>query len=356
MTISQLSLTDFRNLRSTTVEFSPGTNLIFGDNGAGKSSLLEAIYVLCQACSFSTHQLKHCISHGKTGFLLFGRFSDYRAGLSRSDRKQEIKINGEPVKRRSELVSKTPVGIANAASFELVLGPPQQRRAFIDWCLFHVEHEFTDHWTRFRHALKQRNQLLKNRQDLNLLDYWNEYLVKPSLQIQQWRKHYVSMIQQILDEQMGELLGSLKISLKYQQGWPEDSDLLESLLSNREKDIKSGFTHYGVHRDNIQIMSDGVPATQVISRGQAKSLCLALLLAALKLAREKGDRPIILLIDDLSSELDETVQNRLFQQLHDLDIQLFITNIEKVIPPVFQGKEFKLFHVEHGIITRLKND
>ena len=166
----------------------------------------------------------------------------------------------------------------------------------------------------------------------------------------------LSIIQQILDEHMGELLGSLKISLEYQQGWPEDSNLLESLLSNREKDIKSGFTHYGVHRDNIQIMSDGVPATQVLSRGQAKSLCLALLLAALKLAREKGERPMILLIDDLSSELDETVQNKLFQQLYDLEIQLFIANIKRVVPPVFQGKEFKLFHVEHGIITRLKND
>ena len=86
MTISQLSLTDFRNLRSTTLDFDPRFNLIAGENGSGKTSLLEAIYVLCQAHSFRTHQLKQCINHNKSNFLLFGRFSDFKAGLSKSDR------------------------------------------------------------------------------------------------------------------------------------------------------------------------------------------------------------------------------------------------------------------------------
>ena len=97
----------------------------------------------------------------------------------------EIKIDGELVKRRSELASKTPIGIANSNSFNLVMGPPQQRRAYIDWCLFHVEHQYVDHWTQFRHALKQRNQLLKERKDLNLLEYWDDYLIKPSLAMHQ---------------------------------------------------------------------------------------------------------------------------------------------------------------------------
>ena len=220
MTISQLSLTDFRNLRSTTLEFDPAINLIYGGNGAGKSSLLESIYVLCQGCSFSTHQLKHCISHGKDGFLLFGRFSDYKAGLSCTEKKKEIKLNGELVKRRSELVSKTPIGIANSNSFNLVMGPPQQRRAYIDWCLFHVEHQYVGYWTQFRHALKQRNQLLKKRQDLGLLEYWNDYLVEPSLAIEQKRRQYISLINDQLGEEMNDLLGELKISLGYQAGWP----------------------------------------------------------------------------------------------------------------------------------------
>jgi len=355
MTIRQLSLTDFRNLRSTTLDFDPAINLIYGDNGSGKSSLLESIYILCQACSFSTHQLKYCINHAKQGFLLFGRFSDYRVGLSRSAQKQEIKIDGELVKRRSELVSKTPIGIANSNSFNLVMGPPQQRRAYIDWCLFHVEHQYVDHWTQFRHALKQRNQLLKKRKDLNLLEYWDDHLIKPSLAMQQYRRQYISLINNLLGEEMNDLLGDLNVSLEYQAGWPAGMDLQQCLQTNRDKDIKSGFTNFGVHRDNIRILAKGLAAAQVLSRGQVKRLCLALLITALKLVRDQGDRPIILLLDDLCSELDKNTQNKMFVQLLGLGIQLFVTSIERVVPSVFQAKEFKMFHVEHGIIKTSKN-
>ncbi len=355
MTISQLSLTDFRNLQSTTLDFNPSINLISGNNGSGKTSLLESIYVLCQACSFRTSQLKQCVSHGKNGFLLFGRFSDYKVGLSRSDLKQEIKLNGAPVKRRSELASKTPVGIVNADSFNLIVGPPQQRRAYIDWCLFHVKHQYAEHWMQFRHALKQRNQLLKKKRDLDLLEYWNDSLVKPSLFIQQHRREYTSLINDLLVDQMGDLLDGLKISLDYQTGWPPEIDFRHCLQSNREKDIKAGFTNFGVHRDNIRVLADGSPAAQVLSRGQVKRLCLAMLITALTLVRNEGDRPMILLIDDLCSELDKTIQHKVFQQLLGVGIQLFITNIEKVVPSAFQGKEFKLFHVEHGIIKPLKS-
>ena len=97
MAISQLSLTDFRNLKSTTLDFDRRFNLISGDNGSGKTSLLEAVYVLCQAQSFRTHQLKQCIRHDKPGFLLFGRFDGFKAGLARYKDRLEIRINGETI-------------------------------------------------------------------------------------------------------------------------------------------------------------------------------------------------------------------------------------------------------------------
>ena len=106
MAIRQLSLTDFRNLESTTLDFHPSLNLVYGDNGSGKTSLLEAIHVLCQARSFRQQQLKKCIKHDKPNFLLFGRFDGYKAGLSKSDKFLEIRVNGESIKRRSMLVRK----------------------------------------------------------------------------------------------------------------------------------------------------------------------------------------------------------------------------------------------------------
>ncbi len=354
MSISQLSLTDFRNLKSTTLDFHPSLNFLCGSNGSGKTNLLESIHVLCQACSFRTHQLKQCISHDKSNFLLFGRFNDYKAGLSKSQQKLEIKLNGESINKRSELASKTPINIVNADSFNLITGSPEERRKFLNWCLFHVEHEYSEHWAHFKHALKQRNQLLKIRQDLNLLDYWNDYLIKPSMAIHQYRKHYTKLINQQLVEQLPDLLGNIQITMEYVEGWPKEVELKTCLEANRAKDIKAGYTNYGVHRDNLKIMADGMPADQVLSRGQLKRLCLALIVAVLKIVRQKSDRGIILLIDDLHSELDEASQQSVYRLLTDIGLQLFITNLAEHIPTALRGKDFKMFHVEHGIIAPLK--
>jgi DNA replication and repair protein RecF len=354
MSISQLSLTDFRNLKSATLEFHSQINLITGNNASGKTSLLESIHVLCQACSFRTHQLKQCIAHEKSSFLLFGRFSGYKVGLSKSDAKLEIRIGGEPIRKRSVLVSKTPVNIVNADSFNLISGSPQERRKYLDWCLFHVEQQYNKHWLEFKHALRQRNRLLKSRQDLNLLNYWNEYLVAPSLAINNFRKRYVRLISAQLAGQLPELLGDVHITLDYVQGWPEQQEFNQCLQDSRSKDIKAGFTGYGIHRDNLRILADGLPAAQVLSRGQLKRLCLAMIVSALKIVREKSGKPIILLVDDLCSELDQKSQQKVYRQLMDIDLQLFISNIENQVPMALQGKEFKMFHVEHGIIKARK--
>ena len=354
MSISQLSLTDFRNLKSTTLDFHPAINLLTGSNGSGKTNLLESIYVLCQACSFRTHQLKQCINHDKSNFLLFGRFNDYKAGLSKSHNKLEIKLNAEAIKKRSELVSKTPISIVNADSFNLINGSPEERRKYLNWCLFHVEHEYAEYWGRFKHALKQRNRLLKTRKDLNLLDYWDNYLVEPSLVIQQFRKRYTELISSQLAAQLPDLLGDIQITIEYVEGWSDQIGLKKCLETNRNKDIKAGYTCHGIHRDNLQILADGVPADQVLSRGQMKRLCLALIVSVLKIVKQKSDRGIILLIDDLHSELDEASQQSVYRQLTDIGLQLFITNIARHIPSVLREKDFKMFHVEHGIITPLK--
>jgi len=350
MAISQLSLTDFRNLRSTTLDFNSRFNFVSGDNGSGKTSLLEAIYVLCQAHSFRTHQLKQCINHDKSSFLLFGRFEDHKAGLAKNDKKLEIHVDGESIKRRSELVRKTPVNIVNADSFVMLDGAPQKRRAFIDWCMFHVEPNYAEQWRLFQHALRQRNRLLKTRQDIKLLDYWDQHLIEPSLNLSTMRRDYCKKLQAIAEVELCEILSGISLELEYRQGWPDDLSLLDATRSNRERDIRSGFTNAGIHRDDLRIMSQGKNASEILSRGQSKRLCLALLLAALKVVSKSRQDRIILLIDDLNSELDSKSQNIVYQQLVDLDLQMFISNIDSPVPEAISGKEIKLFHVEHGII------
>jgi len=350
MAISQLSLTDFRNLRSTTLDFSSRFNFISGDNGSGKTSLLEAIYVLCQAHSFRTHQLKQCINHDKSGFLLFGRFGDHKAGLAKNDKKLEIHVDGENIKRRSELVRKTPINVVNADSFVLLDGAPQKRRAFIDWCMFHVEPGYAEQWRLFQHALRQRNRLLKSRQDIKLLDYWDQHLIEPSLSLSAMRRDYCIKLQAIVEAELCEILSGLSLEIEYQQGWSDDLSLIDAIKNNRERDIRSGFTNAGIHRDDLRFMSGGRNACEILSRGQSKRLCLALLLAALKVVSKSRQNRIILLIDDLNSELDSKAQNTVYEQLREIGLQVFISNIDSAVPEAIRGKEIKLFHVEHGII------
>ena len=354
MAIRQLSLTDFRNLESTTLDFHPSLNLVYGNNGSGKTSLLEAIHVLCQARSFRQHQLKKCIQHGKSNFLLFGRFTEYKAGLSKSDRKLDIRVNGETIKRRSSLVSKTPINIVDSQSFGLITGPPEQRRQYIDWCMFHVEQSYTEHWTQFRQALRQRNKLLKTGRNYNLLDYWDEYLIRPSLVLQDMRIRYCREISHTLNHELSDLVSDINISLIYRQGWASGLSLQESLKKTREKDIRRGFTNSGIHRDDLEILSDSMPANDILSRGQLKRLSMALLIAALKIVSRQKKRPIILLIDDLQAEMDDSAQAIVYKALFDIDVQLFVTNIDETLSSGLEGKEYKMFHVEHGMIRTRK--
>ncbi len=350
MAISQLSLTDFRNLVSTTLDFDSSINFISGNNGSGKTSLLEAVYVLCQAQSFRTHQLKQCIHHDKPKFLLFGRFSDYKVGIARHPDRLEIRIDGQAIKRRSELVQRSPIQIVNADSFVLVEGAPAKRRAFLDWCLFHVEPDYADTWRRLQHALKQRNRLLREKKDLNLLGYWDEHLLEPSGILAELRRNYCQILRDIIRSDCTELLQDIPLELEYRSGWPRGEDLEASLLQSRERDIRQGFTGYGIHRDDLEITTDGIKVGEVLSRGQAKRVCIVLLLAVLKLVNRVAREPVIFLIDDLHSELDQQARELVYRHLESMNLQLFISNIEPIVPAEFEAKESKMFHVEHGII------
>ena len=354
MSLRQFSLTDFRNLHSATLDFHPSINLLYGENGSGKTSLLEAIHVNCQARSFRQRQLKKCIKHGSDRFLLFGKFDTHKVGISRSENTQEIRVNGESIGRQSELVRLSPVKVFNAESFELLTGPPEVRRKYLDWCLFHVEHSYADHWLKYRHALKQRNKLLKDRRDLHLLDYWDSYLVGPSQALCDLRKEYCDRISALMVKDLSGLFGDLEITVEYEVGWDNSIDLLEAMKNGKQKDIRNGFTGQGIHRDNMVILSKGRPVKDVLSRGQLKRLTIVLLIAALKLVSKPQEHRIILLIDDLTAEMDKSSEDTVYSALSDIDLQVFITNITEGIPEPIKGKDFKMFHVEHGMIKPQK--
>jgi DNA replication and repair protein RecF len=355
MSLRQLSLTDFRNLKSSTLEFSPGLNIIVGGNASGKTSFLESISIVCQGRSFRTTRLDDCIQHDKEGLLLFGVFENYKSGISRTKNETRVKINGENVHRLSNLAERTPVNIINPDSFELVSGSPGLKREYIDRCLFHVEHSYRDTWVQFMHALKQRNALLRSRKNLSQLDYWNDYLCQHSLKIYSYRKKYIRAISDVIGSDLSVLTDDLGVSFQYVAGWKTEVDLRKIYEESQSKDIKYGFTQYGVHRDNIVIKTNNHSVKSELSRGQVKRLSLAMVLAQIILIKRITGKKVILLLDDIHSELDEDSVSLVMETLFKIDIQLFISLIRSGNYPPFQGQECKMFHVEHGIIKAVKN-
>jgi len=146
----------------------------------------------------------------------------------------------------------------------------------------------------------------------------------------------------------------MDLSFEYEQGWRHGQELLDCLNDSRSKDIKTGFTNVGIHRDNINVMSKGLPAAQVLSRGQLKRLCIALQIILLGIVKKNTNKSLILLVDDLGSELDINSQKLILNLLIETGVQLFITNVDNTIPIPLKNKDFKMFHVEHGIISTRK--
>ncbi len=355
MAIRQLSLNNFRNLISTTVDLDANLNIITGLNGSGKTSFLEALHIICQGRSFKTHSINHCIQHKKNSFLLFSLFNDYKAGISRNKKTSTIRIDNRTIHKISSLAKKTPVRIINSDSFDLILGAPGHKREYIDWCLFHVEHNYQSLWSDHKHSLKQRNALLKTRKNLSELHYWDKNISDLGNSIYILREKYIKLLLEVLNHEFPEISKQLNIDLVYRPGWDTKFSLIENLNISRNKDIKLGYTQCGIHRDNIVILSNGLLVQNVLSRGEIKKLTIILIISQIYLVQKVHDRNIMILIDDIDSELDEDSVKYILNKLNNNKIQLFITNIESKEYLSQSHEEYKMFHVEHGMIKAVKH-
>lgn len=355
MALRQFSLTDFRNLKSTTLDFNHQFNLITGCNAAGKTNLLESIYLLCQGQSFRHRRNEVCIQRGKESFLLFGRFDNDKIGISRSNHKTSIRINGENASKLSQLTAITPIRVIYSESFSYVIGQPKDKRAFVDWLLFHVEHEFMTIWNQYRHGLKQRNALLRSKSGLDQLTHWNEFVASQGEDIYQLRKLYCEKLEDKINSEFAFLTDNQTIQIVYCPGWKNDQyQLLEALNRAKDTDIKRGFTSVGIHRDDFQIKANDIDVSDILSRGQLKRLSIALVLAQLSILRKNTDKQTILLIDDLEAELDRDSIEKVLKLIQEMEIQSFISNIEGLSNYMGLLQQYHMFHVEHGMIRPVK--
>ncbi|PCJ85043.1 MAG: DNA replication/repair protein RecF [Thiotrichaceae bacterium] len=356
MRLTQLQIKNFRNLESAKLTPVQGVNLITGDNASGKTSLLEAIYYLSHIRSFRTRYTTDLIQRETPYLQLVANIETVEQqiiplGIRRSRNKSEVRVNKEPVKRVSDIAAQFPVLAIHPDSYKLITGSPSQRRQYLDWGVFHVEHGFFQSWQRFKKALLQRNAALKSKQKFDICQLWNKEICNTADYIDQLRSQYFLKLSPYFKQLTDIFFLNDKVTIEYKRGWPIDKSLVELLELNIQKERMKGFTYYGPHRAEITIKVNGQSAQTCISRGQQKTLVALMRLAQAMQFTEATNKPCVLLYDDLAAELDANHRKLILTELSKMNIQLFLTAIENEQIDLSAWHEKKMFHVEHGVLT-----
>lgn len=354
--LNQLIISNIRNLSAVDLKFGPQFNVFTGANGSGKTSLLEAIYLLGVGRSFRAKSMRQIIAFGAEQCVIRAKTAivDDPNGLWLA---MERTINGSTQYKigaqnesAAELSKMLPVQLIDVNSHLLLEGGPSFRRQFIDWGVFHVEHTFLQNWRLWQRALEQRNSILKQKQVPPAV--WNETLVKYANAVDAARLAYFQRFTPVFLELLDEMLSLNNVELRYNRGWNTDQDLTSVLFDTINADLQYGYTTKGPQRADLEFLIANRPVKEVLSRGQMKIFVCIMLLARAKLLQDM--RASVFLIDDLHAELDMHSCSLFINAIKALNCQVFITGIEAdLLHARLQGCATHMFHVEHGTIKEL---
>jgi DNA replication and repair protein RecF len=351
MSLAELRLEDLRCLGRVELELHPRLNLISGDNGSGKTSLLEAIYLLGRGRSFRTRHTAQLIRHQTSRLWVHGRTNPepgHSLGVEFArDGGLTIRIDRAPADSRVQLSEILPVQVIDPGIHRLVEEGPTQRRRWLDWAVFHVEPDFVRHWQAYMRALKQRNAALQSGMET---EPWDGELIRFGELLTAARARLVEGLQGHWIAALRRL-GAVEASLGFFQGWSRELGFGESLRSHRDRDVERGITGVGPHRFDVLLRVDGRSAREVVSRGQQKLLGVAMAVTMAQYLSESAGRQSTLLLDDPAAELDAERTEALLQTVGDLGAQLVVTSLQARDTRL--GEPDAVFHVEHGTVKRL---
>ncbi len=360
MILQALQLQSFRNLAPMTIEPGQGFNVFVGDNGQGKTNLLEAIYLAGTLRSFRTSHTAEMIAHDQPEAAVRARVE--RGGLARL---YELRLT--PRRKETRLDGKTPRSLADYfGDFNVVLfapddlrvprGNPAGRRRFLDRSVFNRQPSFLADAQRYARALKSRNALLRaERVDDALLDAYDEELKRSGARMLRARRRYLAELSGLFADAYESITQSgLPVELVYEapdallEAGEDEDALVErlgaALVATRARDRARRQTNIGPHADDLCFLLAGKPARAFASQGQLRSLVLAWKTAEMRLLRARqGDSPLLLL-DDVSSELDATRNRFLFDFLRKIECQCFVTTThEKHVAVTENRLDFRVF-------------
>lgn len=442
--LTRLQVTHLRNITAADLHLG-SCNVFIGDNGSGKTSLLEAVFLLSRGKSFRHHQPKRYIQHHQSAVTVHAKLAGESAGATLAIQKQLdattiLRLNQSTVYTQSALTQQLPTLLIDPSSMDMLEQGSANRRQLLDWLAFHMKPGFHPQWLAYQRLLKQRNRLLKQTQHLTLqqrqeLASWDKGLSNHAALIHHYRQQVFAAWQPYFQQCVQALLPRYagKISLSYSAGYDADNPLDEQLQARIAQDLQQGFTRIGSHRADVQVywrsenqfstdlkmqgieeeVEDADPlstiaeaaieydaiategedeedellpiqprlkeqAANVLSRGEKKLLITALKLSQLPLLladnsntnittnssqsvpyletmqQSNFEGPLavtpVVLLDDITAELDTSAVQILLTTLASLPCQVFITSLsEEVLPMVDKyWTDYKLFHVKQG--------
>lgn len=351
MSLRRMRVSDFRCLQTAELEFDPALTLITGLNAAGKTSLLEAIYVLGRGRSFRTRLVGNLIRNSSARFVVFGEVDllgqRLSMGIEGSSAGMRARVAGERVNSLVELAAVLPVQIIDPEVHRLIEEGPSRRRRFLDWGVFHVEHAFVGYWQRYQVALRQRNAALKGRQPRSAITAWDGELLRFGVLIDEARRRYAARLAPAANELSHSLLG-LDLALSYRSGWGRDQSFADALAASWARDVELGTTTVGPQRAELGIRLAGSPVKDRISRGQQKLLAAVLLMAQISLFPDDSPTQPVLLLDDPAAELDSERLVGLIRQVSQASVQLVVTTLTPGLAAF--GIPGRRYRVERGVV------
>lgn len=344
MAINRVEVEGLRCLVSTSWQPDAAVNVVLGENGAGKTSLLEAIHLACTGKVLRPGSSRGAIRQGQDRLRIKVGFGEgLEAGelvYERTRSQRTWRLNGEVLRSAARVYQEVPVVVFNPETHYAVLQDANTRRAAMYWTMFHVEPSFLEAWRRYQRLLRQRNAALRNH-DPTYRVFEPGLIQTGQLLAEMWRRSVeaLGLPFAVGIERLGLGIGA---QLVWRRGW-DSASLEEALEVSRVGDERLGYTQVGPHRADVGFSIHERPVQEVASHGQQKVVISAWRLAMVTLVAESGRRPVILL-DDLAAELDRRRRLAFYETLVGLNLQVIITAIEpETIPsPVC------MFHVEHG--------
>jgi DNA replication and repair protein RecF len=352
VSLAKLEAQDVRNIQAATLLPSPRLNFLVGPNASGKTTLLEAIYLLGRARSFRAAQPGQLIRFEQPSLTVVGSVAagagpafPIGVRIARGDR--EIHLAGRAVQSSVELIRAFPVLSIQPASAALLEGAPKSRRQFLDLGAFHEDAAHLDHWRRYAKALSQRNALLREKRVRELAP-WSHEAARYGTIVAEARRRYAERLEPFFQDTAQRFFKGAGFQLRLQAGWDAAMPLETLLEQDIPQDLRHGHTQSGPHKGDFAIAFNGRPVKAYLSRGQMKLLVYALLLAQARLLEERAGASSCVLIDDVASELDEANKRTLLGFLGEGRTQYFITATESRTIETALNNEASLFQIADG--------